>query len=361
MVRRKIIIDTDCGGDDAVGIMAALCHPDVEVIAITTVWGNVNVDQGMENMGKLLDLYQLDIPFYRGAALPLLGDRETIQWGGFGQDGFGDAGFPPSMRIAHQSKRHAALALVDLLGSINVMDDDEVYQLICLGPLTNIALALRLDDRIFDHLGTKEYPGVVIMGGTNEGKGNSSMASELNFHCDAEAARIVFQHKGLRHPLSLVSWELTVACAMPWRFFDHWLNRVNTAEGRRGVNQNRTQVFLEKLFGRLEVFTRPHDDGSRADTGDAESTQDVTCVIPDAVAVCVALEPSIVLDQFETFVTVELQGRETRGATLIDWYGTEQSMAKRGRWRNTNVVTKCDQDLFLRMMQRIVEFEIGSH
>lgn len=359
MVRRKVIIDTDCGGDDAVGIMAALVHPDVEVIAITTVWGNVNVDQGMENIGKLLDLYQLDIPFYRGASIPLLGDRETIQWGGFGADGFGDAGFPPSMRIAHQSKKHAALALVEMLGSINVMEDDEVYQLICLGPLTNIALALRIEPNLFHHLGSKEYPGVVIMGGTNEGKGNSSMASEFNFHCDPEAARIVFQDRGLRFPISLVSWELTVSCAMPWRFFDLWLNRVRTADGeRKSINQNRSQTFLEKLFQRLEVFTRPHDDGTKADTGDAESTQDVTCVIPDAVAVCVALEPSFVQDQFETFVTIELQGKETRGATLIDWYGTDQSMAKKGRWRNCNVVTKCDQESFLRLMQAIVDFQL---
>lgn len=359
MVRRKVIIDTDCGGDDAVGIMAALTHPDVDVIAITTVWGNVGVDQGMENIGKLLDLFRLDIPFYRGATVPLLGDRETVQWGGFGQDGFGDAGFPPSMRMANQSKKHAALALVDILSSVDVMNEEEVYQLVCLGPLTNIALALRLEPALFKDLGSKDYPGVVIMGGTNEGKGNSSMASEFNFHCDPEAARIVFQDHGHKYPISLVSWELTVACAMPWRFFDLWLSRIRTAEGdRKSVNQNRIQTFLEKLFQRLEVFTRPADDGTKADTGDAESTQDITCVIPDAVAVCCALEPSIVQDQFETYVTVELQGKETRGATLIDWYGTDQSMAKKGRWRNCNVITKCDQQHFLRIMEQIVAYPI---
>jgi len=360
MTRRKIIIDTDCGGDDAVGIMAALTHPDVEVIAITTVWGNVNVDQGMENIGKLLDLYRLDIPFFRGASVPLLGDRETVQWGGFGQDGFGDAGFPPSMRIASQSKKHAALALVELLGDANIMDDEEVYQLICLGPLTNVALALRLEPQLLRNVGNKTYPGVIVMGGTNEGKGNSNMAAEFNFHCDPEAARIVFQDRAMQRPISLATWELTVSCAMPWRFFDMWLSRMRTAEGeRKSVNQNRTQTFLEKLFQRLEVFTRPGDDGTKADTGDAESTQDVTCVIPDAVAVCCALEPSFVLDQFETFVTVELQGKETRGATLIDWYGTDQSMAKKGRWRNCNVITKCNQEMFLKMMQDIVTFPIG--
>jgi purine nucleosidase len=360
MVRRKLIIDTDCGGDDAIGILAALTHPDVEVIAITVVWGNVNVDQGMENIGKILDLFAADIPFYRGASGPLLGDRETVQWGGFGEDGFGDAGFPPSMRIAHQSTKHAAIALGEILSNISVMEeDDEVYQLLCLGPLSNVALALRLFPDLFKNLGSKEFPGVVVMGGTNEGKGNSSMASEFNFHCDPEAARIVFQERPSRFPISLVSWELTVACAMPWRFFDDWISRINAADGKRkSVNQNRIQTFIEKVFQRLEVFTRPADDGTKADTGDAESTQDVTCVIPDAVAVCVALEPAIVLDQFHTYVTIELQGRETRGATLIDWYGTEQSMAKKGRWRNCNVVTKCSQEHFLKMMTAVVEYSI---
>ena len=160
-------------------------------------------------------------------------------------------------------------------------------------------------------------------------------------------------------PITLISWELTVNCAMTWDFYDKWINRERLHDGtKKGVNQNRVQIFLEKIFGRLEVFTRPADDGTRADTGDLESTQDVTCVIPDAVAVVAALYPDFVEDSFDTFVTVELQGRESRGMTCIDWYGTDQSMAKKGRWRNCKVVTKAKLDVYLAAMKSIVARDI---
>ncbi|RNF26948.1 putative inosine-guanine nucleoside hydrolase [Trypanosoma conorhini] len=357
MVRRKVIIDTDCGGDDAIGIMTAMTHPDVDVLAITAVWGNVDVDQGMENLGKLLDLYERDVPFYRGADGPLVVERETVQWGGFGRDGFGDAGFPPSARVSLQPKKHAAIALADVLREAKP-EEGVVYQLVCLGPLTNIALAIRLDPGAFSVLGSDTEPGVIVMGGTSEGKGNSNLMGEFNFHCDPEAAFVVFHHRGIRQPIQLVNWEVTVNCAMPWRFYDDWVNRRETSEGFRSVCQNRSQWFIEKMFQRLEVFTRPDEDGTRADTGDAEATQDVTCVIPDAVAMVVALYPESLLDSFLTYATIEMRGRETRGATCIDWYGTDQSMAKKGRIRNCNVVTKVSLDIFLDVMRRIVDYPL---
>ncbi|KAG8340073.1 putative Inosine uridine preferring nucleoside hydrolase [Trypanosoma vivax] len=357
MHRRKIIIDTDCGGDDAIAIMAALTHPDIEVVAILTVWGNVDVDQGMENIGKLLDFYGRDVPFFRGASDPLVTERETVQWGGFGRDGFGDAGFPRSSRVEAQSKKHAALALLDILNSIDPSSND-VYQLVTLGPLTNVALAIRLDPHAFSKLGSDTYPGIVIMGGATEGKGNSNLVAEFNIHCDPEAAYVVFHHKGFKSPLQLVSWEVTVNCAMAWRFYDEWLNRTRSMTAEEAVRQNKTQQFITRLFQRLEAFTRPAEDGTRADTGDSEATQDVTCVIPDAVAMLVALSPESVKDNFLTYVTVELHGVATRGATCIDWYGTEQSMAKKGRRRNCNIITRVCNDMFLKAMKQIVDYPL---
>ena len=358
MPKRRIFIDTDCGGDDAVGIMAALTHPDVEVQGISCVWGNVNVDQALQNVGKLLDLFDMDVPIYRGSDQPLLGARETVQWGGFGTDGFGDAEFPASLKASGAPKKHAALALMDWSMSIDPSEAGVVYQLITLGPLTNVALALRLYPDLFANLGGPGVPGLVVMGGTIEAKGNSSLTSEFNVHCDPEAAHIVFLNRGLRQPFHLISWELTVNCAMTWQFYDQWVNRKTMANGgKQGVNQNRIQIFIEKMFQRLEAFTRPKDDGTKADTGDAEATQDVTCVIPDAVAIVCALYDDAESDSIDTFVTVELQGRESRGMTCIDWYGTDASLAKKNRWRNCKVVTKASLDTFLTAMRRITEFQ----
>lgn len=349
MPRRKIIIDTDCGGDDAIGMMLALSDPNTDVLAFTAVWGNVEVDQGMENLSKLLDFYQRDIPFFRGASGPMVGERETVQWGGYGKDGFGDAGFPPNDRVASQSKKHAALAMVECLHGMEPTDD-VVYQLICLGPLTNVALAMKIDPDAFSVLGSETEPAIIVMGGACEAKGNSSMTAEFNIHCDPEAAHIVFNHRGMR-PIKLVVWEACVDCSMTWTFYDEWIGRHSKAE------QNKIQHFIERLFQRLEAFTRPHSDGSRADTGDAEATQDDTCVIPDAVAVMVALYPDTVQDHFLTYSTVELHGRDTRGQTCFDWYGTEQSMAKKGRWLNCDLVTGAETRRFLEAMRSIVEYK----
>lgn len=352
MPKRKIIIDTDCGGDDAIGMMIALTDPNTEVLAITAVWGNVDVDQGMENLGKLLDLFDRDVPFFRGASGPLVGERETVQWGGYGKDGFGDADFPASGRTARQSSKHAALAITEILSSVQ-LETDEVCQMICLGPLTNVALAMRLAPDAFSVLGGDGTPAITIMGGAMEAKGNSNMAAEFNIHCDPEAAHIVFNNRAMR-PVQLVTWELTVDCSMTWGFYDEWVGR-NTPE----VPQNRVQAFIEKLFQRLETFTRPHDDGTKADTGDAEMTQgDESCVVPDATAVAIALNPDMVNGSLLTYSTVELHGRETRGETCIDWYGTDQSMAKRGRWRNCSLVTEADLGKFLVVLENLAHYEV---
>lgn len=352
MPRRKIIIDTDCGGDDAIGIMAALAAPNTDVIAVTVVWGNVNADQGMENIGKLLDVFERDIPFYKGAEAPLVTDVETVQWGGFGKDGFGDADFPPSARVPAQSRTHAAVAITELLRAAKP-DEDTVYQLICLGPLTNVALAMRLAPDAFDVLGSETEPAITIMGGASEAKGNSNLTAEFNMHCDPEAAHVVFKQRHMR-PVRVVSWEVTVDCSMTWTFFDEWIGRREDG----GKEQNRFQVFIEKVFQRLETFTRPHADGTKADTGDAEATQDNTCVIPDAVAVVAALFPESIRDRFLTYCTVELHGRETRGQTCLDWYGTDQSMAKRGRWRNCELITRVDNASFLEVMKDMLLYQI---
>nr|CCC91567.1 unnamed protein product [Trypanosoma congolense IL3000] len=359
MVRRKLIIDTDCGGDDAIAIMLALTAPDTDVELITIVWGNVDVDQGMENIGKLLDLYGRDIPFYCGAPGPLVGKRETVKWGGFGSDGFGDTDIPLSHRVALQPKKHAAVALVEFLEAIKP-SEDEVYQLVTLGPLTNIALALRINPGVFSKLGSDTTPGLVIMGGATEGKGNSGLAAEFNSHCDPEAAYMVLQHDGWKQPVQMIGWEVTVDCPMPWSFYDKLISREHTPNGRVTLKQNKTQEFVEKIFQRLEAFTRTDAEGTKGDAGDAEVTQDVTCVVPDAVAMLVALKPESVIESFLTYVTVELHGTETRGSTCIDWYGTEQSMRKRGRWRNCNIITRVNREAFLSAIQGIVDFPLDG-
>eukprot|EP01065_Artemidia_motanka_P011687 TRINITY_DN16345_c0_g1_i1.p1 TRINITY_DN16345_c0_g1~~TRINITY_DN16345_c0_g1_i1.p1 ORF type:complete len:459 (+),score=115.26 TRINITY_DN16345_c0_g1_i1:81-1457(+) len=360
--RRKLIIDTDSGGDDAVAVMCAFSQLDVEVVALTTCWGNVSVDQAVENVGKLLDFYGLDIPLYRGAEGPLVGDRETTAWGGYGTDGYGDADFPrPLHRVT--TDEPACVALARMLGGIRPHEETgEIWQLAVLGPCTNLALALKMNGSCCDNLGGGGYPGLVLMGGAIEAKGNSNMAAEFNFHCDPEAAHIVLHNAAPASRVTLVSWELCVSCPMTWPWFDAWLARPQhsrSAGELANPARSRCHLFLEKLFAKLEAFTRT-DESHVADTGDDPSTQDETCVIPDAVAMAALLDPSFSLQTFDTYVTVELWGRETRGMTVLDWYGTDASMKARGRRRNCCVITKADVSAFLRLMDSITHCHLVS-
>eukprot|EP00754_Rhynchopus_humris_P041573 Rhum_TRINITY_DN2512_c0_g1::Rhum_TRINITY_DN2512_c0_g1_i1::g.7409::m.7409 len=358
MVRRRLIIDTDSGGDDAVACMLALCCADVQVDLITTCWGNVDVFQATENVGKLLDFYDMDIPLYRGAEGPLLGVRETVSWGGYGRDGYGDADFPPP-RHKPASSVPACLALLEYLKNVKEYEaGGDVTQLVVLGPCTNLALALKLDKTILANLGGAGYPGLVVMGGAYEAKGNSNMAAEFNIHCDPESAAIVFGSSTI--PVYLVAWELTIACPITWPWYDKWLGRMKEAsvdgQAAAPVEQNRVQQFFEKLFQKFEEFTRPSAQGERPDTGDDPVTQDETCIIPDAVAMVAALYPhTFIKETFETYCTVELWGRTTRGMTVLDWYGTDASMHKAERWKNCVLVSSVDNDVFLDAMTGIVE------
>eukprot|EP01063_Lacrimia_lanifica_P015781 TRINITY_DN22447_c0_g1_i1.p1 TRINITY_DN22447_c0_g1~~TRINITY_DN22447_c0_g1_i1.p1 ORF type:complete len:397 (+),score=115.65 TRINITY_DN22447_c0_g1_i1:121-1311(+) len=356
MVKRKLVVDTDSGGDDAVALMLAFTHPDVQVDLITTCWGNVSVYQAAENVGKLLDFYGLDIPYYVGAEGPIVGVRETVSWEGYGKDGYGDADFPPPEREPTEATP-SCLALLHYLRKVRPYEESGVIvQLVVLGPCTNLGLALKLDKTICDNLGGDGYPGVVVMGGAYEAKGNSSMSAEFNIHCDPEAAAIVFHHCSV--PIYLVAWELTVDCPITWEWFDWWLGRKKRKEeaGLAVAPQNRIQLFFEKLFKRLEEFTRPSKDGEAPDTGDDPVTQDETCVIPDAVAMVAALEPKeFIVESFETHCAVELWGRETRGMTVIDWYGTDASMAKMNRTKNCVLVQEVNKESFLRCMKSIIE------
>ncbi|EPY20147.1 purine nucleosidase [Strigomonas culicis] len=349
MLKRKIIIDTDCGGDDAIAIMTALTDENTQVIAITAVWGNVDVDQGVQNLGKLLDLYGRDIPLLQGRRRAAGGHARDGAVGWLRQGRLWRRGLP-TVRARGRAAPHTALAIIDLLRGAQPAED-EVYQLVCLGPLTNVALAMRIAPEVFSVLGSESEPAITIMGGASEAKGNSNLAAEFNIHCDPEAAHIVFHQREMK-PIQLVTWEVTVDCCMTWHFYDTWVGR------RSAQPQNATQAFVERMFQRLEAFTRPLEDGTKADTGDAEATQDATCVIPDAVAMVAALYPDSVLESLLTYSTVELYGRETRGETCIDWYGTDQSMAKRGRWRNCKLVSSIDNCKYLDVMEKIVNYTI---
>lgn len=180
MNKTSIILDVDTGVDDAFAVLFAALHPQINLLGITCVDGNTNVDQVVANTLKVLDAAGADdIPVARGAVRPLLGISQYAEYI-HGADGMGDLGIAPSNR------RVDPRSAVELLRDLVEASQDPVT-LVPVAPLTNIALFLRAFPE-----SAKKIHRIVLMGGSASA-GNATAASEFNIWHDPEAAAIVFQ------------------------------------------------------------------------------------------------------------------------------------------------------------------------
>ncbi|MDO8646572.1 MAG: nucleoside hydrolase [Candidatus Planktophila sp.] len=180
MNKTSIILDVDTGVDDAFAVLFAALHPQINLLGITCVDGNTNVDQVVANTLKVLDAAGAgDIPVARGAVRPLLGISQYAEYI-HGADGMGDLGIAPS------SRRVDPRSAIELLRDLVEASKDPVT-LVPVAPLTNIALFLRAFPE-----SAKKIHRIVLMGGSASA-GNATAASEFNIWHDPEAAAIVFQ------------------------------------------------------------------------------------------------------------------------------------------------------------------------
>jgi len=192
---KKIIIDTDPGVDDAMAIFFALRSPELDLIGLTTIFGNVHTDLATTNALRLLEIAgRTDIPVAKGADNPL-----SCPFGGpvpyvHGDDGQGNTNLP--LPHTHAIAQSAAAFIIE-----QIMAAPGEITLVPVGPLTNVALALRLEPRIVQNV--KE---VVIMGGNALCPGNATPAAEANIHNDPEAADVVF---GAGWPVTMVGLDVT--------------------------------------------------------------------------------------------------------------------------------------------------------
>ncbi len=196
---RRIILDTDPGIDDALALFLALASPEVHVEAVTTVSGNVDVQHTTRNALALLALAQRsDIPVARGSSQPIV--REAI-YAAFvhGDNGLGGLELP-----VPQTQPVAAHAIDVIIEKIMAAPGE--ISLVPIGPLTNIALAVRREPRIAQYV--RE---VVIMGGALRVPGNTTPVSEFNIFADPHAAHIVL-HAGW--PIRLVALDVTMQTTM---------------------------------------------------------------------------------------------------------------------------------------------------
>ncbi|MEW5308227.1 MAG: hypothetical protein WDW38_000202 [Sanguina aurantia] len=180
MTKPQLLIDTDPGVDDALAILMAHAHADVVGLSIAA--GNVGLAHTVRNARVLVDLLEADTPVFPGCASPLVRAPDEDAAFVHGQDGFGDIGFPsPHAALAEEP---AALALLRL-----TRERPGELTLVALAPLTNLALALRLDPSLPERVAR-----LVIMGGAVTGHGNTGrVPAEFNIGFDPEAAHVVFE------------------------------------------------------------------------------------------------------------------------------------------------------------------------
>ncbi|HTU46458.1 MAG TPA: nucleoside hydrolase [Bryobacteraceae bacterium] len=275
---RPILIDTDTASDDAVALIMALRSRDVEVQAITVVAGNVPLEQGSRNALYTAELCASDVPVFAGAAAPLLRNLQTADWF-HGHDGLGDHGYAPSKKSLESG--HAVDAI------IRVVKQTPGIEIITLGPLTNLALALTREPAVVANVSR-----CVVMGGAPCCEGNVTPAAEFNIWVDPEAARTVFQ-SGL--PIEMIGWQL---CRGP--------AAVNTEDIDK----------LNKLANSFADFAVRCN--SVAMEAYRRQTGEIGISLPDPVAMSILLDPSLCLDSSQHFVEIETQSELTRGMTVVD-------------------------------------------
>ncbi|NAZ95721.1 nucleoside hydrolase [Vibrio toranzoniae] len=181
---KKIILDTDPGIDDAMAILFAEAHPDIDLMGITTVYGNATIDNGTRNALYLKQRFGMNALVAKGTDKPLIRDPVGATVVVHGEEGFGDVKAPSLLDVTAIDKP-AYQFIVD-----SVRAEPGEITLVAVGPLTNLALALEADPEIVDLV--KE---VVVMGGAfgeNDHRGNVTPFAEANIHDDPHAADKVF-------------------------------------------------------------------------------------------------------------------------------------------------------------------------
>lgn len=274
-----LLIDTDPGVDDALALLMAFNDARHDVVGLTIAAGNVGLDHTVRNALKLCEVAgRADVPVYAGCPDPLLHpavDAAHVH----GVDGFGDVGYAPATRGVEAE--HAALAILRLSHQYAGK-----LLLVALGPLTNLALALKLDPTLPQRVGR-----FLVMGGAINGHGNITPQAEFNIAFDPEAAHIVFS--AFPH-VEVADWEATVAHGLPHREVEQWL----------GADSARARFYDE-----ISRKTRLWSEDSRGEHWYAA----------DALAMAWALEPAGATRVEQRPLQVELTGTHTRGATVVDW------------------------------------------
>ncbi|XP_061660779.1 inosine-uridine preferring nucleoside hydrolase-like [Syngnathoides biaculeatus] len=316
---KKLILDVDTGVDDAQAIMMALAASNVEILAITCTHGNTPLQNSLKNTLRVLKVCnRLDIKVYAGFEEPLLGHK--ISAGEFhGKDGLGDAPDAEAPGLELVQKTNAVEAII----SITKQNPGQVT-LVSTGPLTNLALSVKMDPCLPARL-----KDIYIMGGNIESRGNTTVCGEFNFLADPEAAYIVLERYTC--PTTIASWEFSCRNSLPWSFCDTWLAQ-NTPKAH----------FMETIYAHTRKMVQTDRYQKEMVSGFGFNT----C---DAYAVAAAINDDVVLESEKVAVTVELEGKYTRGMMVLDYIDALDKEHK------VNILKRMDLEVFKQLLMNALK------
>ena len=321
MEKKKVILDVDTGTDDAIAIMTAVMSENLEVLGVCAVNGNRGIDFTTENTLRVIEYLGKDIPVFRGCSLPMVvslteGRREDIPYKGpkDPQDNVhGDYIDLPPATIREQPVS-AVRWLVDTL-----MASEGDITLIPVGPLTNIAMALRIEPRI-----AQKIKRIVIMGGGCR-EVNITPTAEFNFWIDPEAAKIVFD---CGCDILVVPLDATHAAAVS----------IRTAEAleRKGTKPATLTARIIRQRQNAYKHWQP--------MADIDSVP-----VHDALAVCAVLDESVLGPVVETYADVDIGKGAADGMSIFDLDNRYKD-----RKKNVKVALGADPERFADMLLNIL-------
>lgn len=302
---RPVLIDTDAGVDDALALILALRSPELDIRAITTVAGNVPVHMCTRNVKAILDQLNADsgLVVAQGAAKPLVRRLVTAPEV-HGRDGFGN------VRPKKRTSRLTSPVPAERVIAVACREWGKKLTIIALGPLTNIAKALKRYPRSLKKVGR-----IITMGGAFRVQGNTGPVAEFNYYVDPEAAQAVLS-SGI--PITVIPLDLTQQIAI--------MHSELERRAHRRANQ------LSQLIVRMTRFyMQYHRDTEHFFGG----------FLHDPIAVAAAIRPSLFQTQ-RLRVEIETEGTFTRGMSIADFRRKESR-------KGVNVALKFEKEQFLKL------------
>jgi len=298
MKKRKIILDCDPGHDDAVAIIMAGQHPDIDLLGITVVAGNQTLEKTVKNALSICQHLDLDVPVYAGMSRPMVRDQITAG-AHHGESGLDGPVFEPLTRKAEPT--HAVKFIIDTL-----INSDGSITLVPTGPLSNVAMAMCLEPKIIPKI--RE---IVLMGGAYQ-LGNVTPAAEFNIFADAEAAHIVFSSGA---PLVMMGLDITNQAQCT----DEIVKRMEK------IGNKASKLFAEMMGFFIETQQRLLGFSGGP-------LHDPTCVAWLIDPSCIELK--------EMYTEVEIRSDKSYGRTLCDYFGVTENKP------NSRVAVEIDQSKF---------------